>query len=95
MKNAHVVQALLGKRISGVVVKRADRPPYSQLFLIFEDDTYYEFYCDSQICGAGGVDKGGLTDVLNYMPEHEVVVKATLDRLKGPQLEYGHDTKSI
>ena len=33
---------LLGKRICGAVVKEGDRLPRMQVFLIFDDDTYYE-----------------------------------------------------
>ena len=40
---------LLGKRICGAVVKEGDRLPRMQVFLIFDDDTYYEVYTDSTI----------------------------------------------
>jgi|PlaIllAssembly_1097288.scaffolds.fasta_scaffold47651_2 hypothetical protein len=35
---------LLGKRITGIVMKESDGTPKSQLFLLFEDDTHFEFY---------------------------------------------------
>jgi hypothetical protein len=35
---------LLGKRITGVVLKESDGTPRGQLFLIFEDGTHFEFY---------------------------------------------------
>ena len=40
---------VLGKRICGAVVKEGDRLPRMQVFLIFDDDTYYEVYTDSTI----------------------------------------------
>jgi hypothetical protein len=35
---------LLGKRITGIVIKESEGTPKSQLFLLFEDDTHFEFY---------------------------------------------------
>lgn len=65
------VEKIIGRRISGVVIKhnndnRAELS--SQLFLLFDDNTYYEFYTnDSPIGTTGGVDQGGLKEVLAYM----------------------------
>ena len=64
---------LLGKRICGAVVKEGDRLPQMQVFLIFDDDTYYEIYTDSTIYGTGGVDRGGIEHVRQYMPKQEIV----------------------
>ena len=58
---------LLGKRICGAVVKEGDRMPRMQVFLIFDDDTYYEFYTDSMIYGTGGIDDGDIDHVRQYM----------------------------
>ncbi|HAA05523.1 MAG TPA: hypothetical protein DCZ69_02100 [Syntrophobacteraceae bacterium] len=35
---------LLGKRIVGIIIKESEGTPKSQLFLLFEDDTHFEFY---------------------------------------------------
>ena len=55
MKLKDGLSQLLGKRICGAVVKEGDRLPRMQVFLIFDDDTYYEVYTDSMIYGTGGV----------------------------------------
>ena len=74
MKGA--VKDIVGKKITGVVVREATwrSPPQTQLFLIFSDGTYYEFYSDSNITGTGGVDKGGIEEVKKYMPEHFKII---------------------
>ena len=64
---------LLGKRICGAVVKEGDRLPRMQVFLIFDDDTYYEIYTDSTIYGTGAVDRGGIEHVRQYMPKQAIV----------------------
>jgi hypothetical protein len=73
MKLKEALPQLLGKRICGAVVKEGDRMPRMQVFLIFDDDTYYEMYTDSSIFGTGGVDKGDIEHVRQYMPEHPIV----------------------
>ncbi len=75
MKNA--IRDIVGKTITGVVVKASDRAPRSQVFLVFSDGTYYELYSVSDIKGAGGIDTGGLEAVRNYMrATHEIVLEA-------------------
>ncbi len=69
MKLKDALPELLGKRICGAVVKQGDRSPRMQLFLVFDDDTYYEFYTDSVIHGTGGVDSGDIEYVRQYMPD--------------------------
>lgn len=64
---------LLGKRICGAVIKEGDCMPRMQVFLVFDDDTYYEIYADSMIYGAGGIDNGGIENVRQYMPEKSIV----------------------
>jgi len=61
------VAQIVGKRISGVIVKGCPTPPRAQIFLMFDDGTYYEFYSSVEITCAGGVDRGGRKEVLNYM----------------------------
>jgi hypothetical protein len=73
MKLKDVLPQLLGKRICGAVVKEGDRMPRMQVFLLFDDGTYYELYTDSTIFGAGGVDQGDLEHVRRYMPEQRLV----------------------
>ena len=73
MKLKKALPELLGKRICGAVVKKSDRWPQMQVFLVFDDDTYYEFYTDSAIFGTSGVDRGGIDHVRQYMPENRIV----------------------
>lgn len=78
------VEQIIGRRISSVIIKAArDRKsrPQSSLFLVFDDGTYFEFYAaDDSIKPTGGVDRGGLHEVLQYLNDHsEVIFCATKD----------------
>lgn len=56
---------IIGKRIKHIVVSEQNaREPESQIFLVFDDDTYFEIYGDLRV--AGGVDCGGLESAVNY-----------------------------
>jgi hypothetical protein len=72
------VKQIIGKRISGLVIKAAknkNQPPRHQLFLLFDDGTYYEFYAhDCEISTTGGVIQGNIDDVLSYMNDSRVPV---------------------
>jgi hypothetical protein len=74
---------VVGRRISGVIAKEGKGSPRSQVFLLFDDGTYYEFYSDSPIRGTGGVDRGGYESVLGYLrgPERDPVFAALADPL--------------
>jgi hypothetical protein len=62
------VSKILGKRIVGVIEKACKRGtfPVSQIFLLFDDNTYYEFYSDARIIGTNHVDDGGIAEVQRY-----------------------------
>jgi hypothetical protein len=65
---------LVGKTIAHIVMKQGEGPR-EQLFFVFTDGTYYEFY-GHDIAGAGGIDRGGLEAVLRYMASsHSVVIQ--------------------
>ena len=72
---------VVGKRIIGVIIKetKTGRPPYSQLFLVFDDHTSFEFYADSPIEPTGGVDKMSFREIHNYMDENMRVVFQALE----------------
>ena len=73
---------VVGKMIIGVIMKetKTGRPPHSQLFLVFDDHTSFEFYADAPIKPTGGVDKMSFREVYNYMDESmEVVFHAVAD----------------
>ncbi len=57
---------LLGRRIKGVVVKESQRHPENQVFLLFSDGTYFEFY-GASMRGANGICWGDLESVRRYM----------------------------
>lgn len=65
-------EQIIGKTIKGVVIKgqkAGRRPPAMQLFLLFDDGTYYEFYTssDGSINPTSGIVGGSLGSVLHYM----------------------------
>lgn len=86
--NAHQI---VGKTIIGVIIKetKLKRPPYHQLFLIFDDHTSYEFYSDTTIKPTGGLDKMSFQDVYKYMGDQmKVVFQAVQDPDSG-KVAYG------
>ena len=69
------VETIIGKTVKHVVVKEGATPPQSQVFLVFTDDTYYEFYATyGTISGAGAIDTGGVEAVRRYMGGEKRVV---------------------
>jgi hypothetical protein len=75
------IKSILGKRITGVVNKRhATKDPSSQLFLLFEDDTFYEFWTNGpEISGVGRIDFGGRDQILaSGRKDSEIVVEVYL-----------------
>ncbi len=70
-------EKMIGKRIKGVVVKESSSDlPRVQVFLLFTDDTYFEFY-GSTISGCNDVDHGGLEAVKSYMagPHRKIILE--------------------
>lgn len=62
VKNA--IKGIVGKTISGVLVSENPRQPYTQVFLVFSDGTYYEFY--GMVNSAAGVNRGGIEEAERY-----------------------------
>jgi hypothetical protein len=57
---------LVGKTIKSIVVSDNNSlPPRCQVFLVFTDDTYYEFY-GSEIHATHGPDQGDETAAIEY-----------------------------
>lgn len=75
------VSHIVGRRIAGVIVKAGSGSPKSQVFLLFDDGMYYEFYSNDKICGAGGVDPGGYQAALAYLrsPERDPIFATLAD----------------
>jgi hypothetical protein len=61
------VRDIVGKTIVGVLVADNPRVPGRQVFLVFNDNTYYEFYGpDGQLGFTGGACPGGMADAERY-----------------------------
>jgi len=75
------ITEILGKTITGLVVKERAGVPRSQVFLVFSDNTHFEFYCgNSVIHGTGGIWPGGINEIRAYMSETStIVLEAQLD----------------
>lgn len=64
----NAISKLVGKTIIGVIKKENIRgtTPASQIFLLFNDNTYYEFYSFSNIMSTSDIDEGGIDQVRRY-----------------------------
>ena len=59
-------------------VDEARRQPRSQLFLVFTDGTYYEFFSpEGDLEGASAIDQGGLAEVRRYQGAEGIVLQAS------------------
>ena len=68
----HAITQIVGKRITGLVVKKSDDEPPVQVFLLFEDG-YYELY--GRIHGTGRIHPAGIKEIRYYMPEKRIVLE--------------------
>ncbi len=75
------IKKIVGKQIKGVVVTEGESDPRSQVFLIFSDETYYEFYSPCAISWTSYAYRGGLEEVKNYMPHQGIIVEVCDDTL--------------
>jgi hypothetical protein len=63
------VKNIVGKTIAAVLVKERANTPRGQVFLVFSDGTYFEFYAtEGNIQGASDLRHGTFGDVKAYMP---------------------------
>lgn len=75
MKVKSGVKRILGKTISGIIVKDREGTPKTQLFLLFDDDTWYEFYSMSEDIKTTTAERsGGLKGLYNYMGDTSRIV---------------------
>jgi len=63
--NEYALKYLIGRRIKAIVKTKTNDSPKEQVFLIFDDDHYYEFY-SSNLGMSGSIYKGNIDDVINY-----------------------------
>ena len=67
MKIKDDVRYIIGKTIKAVLVADNTRQPMRQVFLVFNDNTYYEFFSpDGQLGFTGGPYPGGVADAERY-----------------------------
>ncbi|MDH4227154.1 MAG: hypothetical protein OEV59_05310 [Deltaproteobacteria bacterium] len=64
------LEGIVGKKISGIIAKAGERPPAKQVFLLFDDGTYFEFYGDD-INSTKSTSSGGVKEVREYMSTHD------------------------
>lgn len=59
----HECTQIVGKKITGIVIKEGDRRPSTQMFLLFSDNLYYEFYVsESYVTNILKLDPGSMSD---------------------------------
>jgi hypothetical protein len=61
------VRELIGRTITRVIVAENPRQPNTQVFLVLNDGTYYEFY--GSVNSASGSMPGGAEDAARYAME--------------------------
>lgn len=74
------LEEMLGKTIQAVIVKECESgSPANQVFLAFEDGTFFELYSMSgEIMAAKGVKRMSLEEVREYMgPECPTIIEAS------------------
>ena len=75
---ADAAPGIIGKTIAHVVVKKRLDRPVGQVFLVFTDGTYYEFYSTGDnITGTSAIDVGDIDDVRRYGGEECIVMQAS------------------
>lgn len=55
--------SIIGKRIVGAVALEGNTNPPNRVFLVFDDDTHFEFYGDDGWSAAKGCRVGGMEEV--------------------------------
>lgn len=58
------IAQIIGKRITGILVSEHEKSPEQQIVLVFDDETFYEFY--GRISTAGDSDQGGIGAAIYY-----------------------------
>ena len=64
---------LVGRSITGVIVKQGSTVA-QQVFLLFSDGTYFEFYSRERMSYSGSLQHGGADAVRNYMANTQTIV---------------------
>lgn len=69
--NSHL-ESILGKKVVGVITKERNGSPVYQVFIIFDDNTYFEF-SGNDIHNGKGLRRGGIEEIKNYMPDAKIM----------------------
>ncbi len=83
---------IIGKTISGFLCRKNKRPPELQLFLVFDDGTYFEMYGHGDLTGAKGLDRGTMEDVKHTRFPDGVTLMAVEE---GGEDEEGSNTRTV
>lgn len=67
------IRSLIGKNITGVIVKQGG-PVRQQVFLVFSDNTYFEFYSSDRMGYSGSLTAGDAQDVREYMGDAQTIM---------------------
>ena len=67
---------ILGKTIRGITIKEHNKPGvyHSQLFLVFDDGSSYEFFSDCAISPSGSLNRRRLADNMPRPRDDDMVV---------------------
>ena len=81
------IRGIVGKRIEAVVAKSGSKPDW-QVFLVFDDGTYYELYGVGTVIGCHALDRGGLSQVRGYCSDsHPIVLDSSVPEAEPEQIE--------
>ncbi len=61
-------EAMLGKRITGIQVREDADFHSTQIFLAFDDETYFEIYSDGRIKGVRHIYSGDMQTIRELSP---------------------------
>jgi hypothetical protein len=67
------IRELVGRTITGVIVKFGG-PVRQQIFLLFSDGTWFEFYSSERMNYSGTLSVGGADEVRDYMRDVQTIV---------------------
>jgi len=65
---------LLGKTIKGIQVREDANLLTSQLFLVFDDNTYFEIYSDGSISGIQRIYSGNMMTIRSLSPGNSSIL---------------------
>ncbi len=67
------IRDVIGRTITGVIAKQGDAVR-QQVFLLFSDGTYFEFYSTERMSYSGALSVGDANTVRSYMADGQKIV---------------------